>query len=280
MGLELKTDAGARHCMIDVDWSVQEAGDVALVAAVVENAAPTPRRVVADPRIDGAVLPPRRRGLPERGWSDGEFAGVVPAEGRLSIGFACRGTLDDPPVVVADEGRASRGASHVSQGYESRASQGGEHTARARDTTPTEVLRDLGSPVPPRDAVPDAVVGARSSEPRRNVTPPDRVARVEPRGTISTDAGASPDVPEPVGDWLDGVATRVDLAERLAERRNLDGAATAVEAVGGLAGVERLVDALGADEAALRAVADRATELAGATERREDVPVDAYRQLA
>lgn len=296
--------------MIDLDWRVHETDDVALVAAVVENEAPTPRRIVLDPRIDGPVLPPRRRGLPERGWTDEGFAGVVPAEGRLALGFASRGELEDPPVAVVDGGRASRD---------------GATAAGADDPTPTAVLRNLGSPIPPRDAVPDGVTGwgssladrsgssvvelseasheqsesshersgssrEQSASSREHCSPSSRDRRSEaPRGRgISTgspgpgerDCPATRGLPDTVVDWLDDVATRVDRADRLVEGRTLEEAATAVEAAGGLAAVERLVDALGADQAALRAVADRATELADDCERREDVPVDAYRALS
>lgn len=251
--------------MIDLDWRVHETDGVALVAAVVQNAAPTQRRIVVDPRIDGAVLPPRRRGLPERGWSDEGFAGVVPAEGRIALGFASRGELEDPPVAVLDEGRAP---------------QEGTTASRADGTTPTDVLRNFGSPVPPRDAVPNGSLESGSSRDRRSGGYHVRGAVNEPPETTRSDGLGAREIPAPVIDWLDDVASRVDRAERLAKDRDLEGAATAVESVGGIAAVEQLVEALGADEAVLRAVADRATELADASEIREDVPVDAYRQLA
>lgn len=267
--------------MIDVDWRVQEIDGVTLVAAVVDNEAPTPRRITVEPCTDEAVLPPRTRGLPERGWSDEEFTGVVPADGRLAVGFACRDVLDEPPVVVDDRGRASGDS---------------ESVAGAGDPPPTDVLRSLGSPVPPRDAVPNGAEGMASSsadqfesprtksprlpDDRRVEVPSDLPTAPEPSDDRSPNYPGTRGVPSSVTNWLDDVAIRADQAERLAQNRSLDGAAMAVEAVGGVAGVEQLVDDLEADETALRTVADRVTALADACERREDVPMDAYRELA
>lgn len=292
--------------MFDVDWRVHETDDVALVSAVVESTAPTPRRIVVDPRIDGTVLPPRRRGLPERGWRDEAYVCTVPAEGRLALGFACRGELEDPPVAVVDEGRVSRDGEHQAEAGKLPLAV----RADTDDLTPTAVLRDLGSPVPPRDAVPTDAQSrdAVSTDARARETVSKEAQSLDTvlkgvRGSGPTGdrrSGAHPDqdeddgspepadparrgtraVPDPTTDWLEAVATRVDRAERLATDRDLEEAVVAVETVGGIAGVERLVDALEADEAALRAVADRATELAGACDVREDVPVEAYRQLS
>lgn len=71
--------------------------------------------------------------MPEAGWTDEGFAGVVAAGERLPLGFAAGGRAPDPPVEVVEEGRAD--------------GNGG-------GPSPTELLRDLGSPAPPRDAVP------------------------------------------------------------------------------------------------------------------------------
>lgn len=293
--------------MLDADWRVHDVDGAVLVAVVVESAAPTPRAVSVTSRLDGAVMPPRRRGLPEPGWSDRGFEGVVPAAGRLAIGFACRGAPVEPPVEVVDAGRVE------------------EDAATAAERSPTDLLRDLGSPAPPRDAVPSAPSAAVPSVPSTAVgtgSEPDVDVATEPtvdgavdpadaraedadvdspppsgsgrtgdagRETTGTGApsatwapggGGEPPVPGQVGNWLDNVASRVDRTERLAAARDLDAAATAVEDAGGLDAVEALLGDVADDEAALRAVVDRATTLVEACRVRDTVPVEAYRRLA
>lgn len=211
--------------MFDARWRVHElegappAGpdeDAALVAVVVESETPTPRAVHVVPQVDGSVHPPRRQGMPAPGWADGRFEGVVPAAGRLSVGFAA-GDPGDPPVAVVDRGRAD--------------GTGGE------DPSPTDLLRALGSPAPPRDAVPD---GAETTRP----TGSDDCDPDERQAGAAEARDHRP--PAPVTDWLDAVDARVDGA---------------APADGGPP------TALAADEAALRAVASRASALATACRR-------------
>lgn len=177
--------------MLDVDWDVydvagprpaaedEEGG--ALVAAVVVNDAPVARRIRLSARTEGPLHPPRRRGVPEAGWTGDGFEGVVPAGGHLALGFAAAGPVPTPPIEVVDRGRASGDAGMVG-GFGitggARDSGGGEASAGAGDTggagsggasgqsepTPTDLLRELGSPAPPRDAVPDPEADAAASE--------------------------------------------------------------------------------------------------------------------
>jgi len=162
--------------MLDLHWDVHELAErppaaerddppstTSLVAAVVESDAPTARRVRVRSRFEGPVLPPRRRSVPEAGWCEDGFVGVVPAGGRLALGFAAGGPAVDPPVVLDDRGRAR------------------EDAERAREDdveegpSPAELLRELGSPAPPRDAVPasgeDAAAGAACEEPVARPSP-------------------------------------------------------------------------------------------------------------
>lgn len=208
--------------MLDAAWTVHETGDVVLVEAVVENTAAVARNVGVQPVVEGPVMPPRRRGVPESGWDDGDVQTVVPAHDRLAVGFATTGDPADPPVEVVDSGRASQGPSED----------------RADGPSPTDVLRDLGSPAPPRDAVP------------RNEAPDGRPADAptERPAQVPTEPSAGPTstrVPGAVASWLDEVAARMLRSER----------------------PER---AVAADVAALRAVADRAATLAAADEEYDD----------
>lgn len=145
---------------------------MSLVAAVVRNETPVPRRVRLHSTAGAPVLPPRRRGVPESGWREDGFAGTVPAEGRLPLGFAVGGTPPEPPVSVQDRGRAD--------------------VDDEGDPTPTELLRDLGSPAPPREAVPGGDAGGEQAACETSEAAPAR----DP-------------VPTHVAAWLDAVADRI-----------------------------------------------------------------------
>ncbi|MEF8856707.1 MAG: hypothetical protein V5A16_04730, partial [Haloplanus sp.] len=136
---------------------------------------------------------PRRAGVPESGWDDEGFAGVVPADGRRSLGYACPAPAKRPPVSVVDEGRAD--------GDES------ETTAVA--------VRELGDPRPPSDAIP----GGHSAGGGENRT-----------RSSAGDAGADA-VPPAVESWLAAAEERIERGERLTDA-SVDAATTALEADG------------------------------------------------
>lgn len=166
---------------MDADWSVtglDGRDDVRLVTVELRNPDPVDRRVRVDNRLDGPVLPPRRAGVPDPGWDRDGFTGVVPAGGRLPVGYACPAPPRRPPVSVVDEGRAA-----------------GEPT----DDTAAAAVRGLADPRPPADAVPDADVTESDPEAGSQADgPPDPVTswlttverRIE-RGERLTDASVS-----------------------------------------------------------------------------------------
>jgi len=122
---------------MESEWSATSLDgrdDVVLVTVDLRNPSAVDRRVRVTNRLDGPVLAPRRAGVPEPGWDDDGFGGVVPADGRLSLGYACPSPMRRPPVSVVDEGR--------SDGEEE------DRTAAA--------IRGLGDPRPPGDAIPKA----------------------------------------------------------------------------------------------------------------------------
>lgn len=249
--------------MLDADWRVHDTEGPTLVAVVVANAAPTPRRVRVRSLLDAPVLVPQRRGLTESGWDDEGFEGVVPADATLPLGFAADAPPADPPVEVDDRGRAEEDP------------DGGP--------SPADVVRALASPAPPSDAVPstgravaESACDASETAPGIHVDEGDG-----PQGDAGLDGAQGDDpVPPPVADWPEGVADRVDRAATLAAADDVDGAAAAVDAAGGLAAVEALIATLATDEAALRAVAERASATADDCGVRSDVPLAAYRRLA
>ncbi|MFB6106621.1 MAG: hypothetical protein ABEJ70_06580 [Halobacteriaceae archaeon] len=141
------------HC----DCQTDHRDGVTLVTCVVHGD-DRPRRVHVANRLDGPVHPPRRGGRPVPGWDASGYRGVVPADGTLALGYATPAPPADPPAELAWSG-----------------------PAEATETGPADVLRDLGDPRPPRDAVATA---------DRVRTPPD-----------------------PVTAWLDDVRRRVDAGE-------------------------------------------------------------------
>lgn len=274
---------------MQTDWTVTERGGVCLVRVLVENPAPVARRVSVSNRLDGPVMPPRREGVPERGWTDDGFEGGVPAEGRLALGYACPAPAARPPVAVEVRGRVDPGDG-----------------ADSPDATPEAAVRRLGTHAPPADAVPvpstDAGAGAGADADRPATDPPDDAPQSGPDASPETpdtaradsatapdtdvDAAGAPDaptptdgaVPEDVAAWLAAVETRVDRADRL-DGASVAAATAVLREAGGLEAAAALPDRLSADAAALRAVARRADSLADRAES-ADVPVDALRRLA
>lgn len=102
-------------------------------------------RVTVESRL-APVWPPRRDGVPIAGWSGERFETAVPAGERVAVGFATPAEPVGPPVEIVDRDRGA--------------------VSSADDATPSDVLRALGDPSPPRDAVPEpgSAVGDRTSE--------------------------------------------------------------------------------------------------------------------
>jgi len=253
-------------------YRVTAADGLSLVRIVVCNPAPVDRRVRIDNRLDGAVLAPRREGVPEAGWDDAGYCGTVPAGDSLTLGYACEAPPVRPPVAVSGRGRPDE--------------------ADADDApSPAAVVRRLGSPAPPRDAVP----GPAATAPRgdRDRSPSALPAPAAEAGTTASETEGSPadegsaDEPSRPSEhgthaaavaWLDSVEARVELGERLTGA-SLAAATDAVDDAGGLAAVDDLPETLAADAARLAALAERAERLAARADE-TDVPVAALERLA
>jgi len=127
--------------MVDLDWRVEAHAGVSLVELTVTNPDRTARRVRIANRLDGEVWPPRREGVPEAGWDDGGFEGVVAAGGRRALGYASPAAAAEPPADVVWSERAG-------------ASEPGDRSAPSGvEATPEGVVRALGAARPPADAV-------------------------------------------------------------------------------------------------------------------------------
>ncbi|WP_436925445.1 DUF7857 domain-containing protein [Halosimplex amylolyticum] len=217
--------------MVTLDWSLERSDGVTLVGLVV--AAERPCRVRIENRLEGPVWPPRRRGRPADGWEDGVFTGEVPAEGRLTVGYATPASPADPPAEVVETEPAS-----------DREREGVDQTARASPvpavgSTPADVVRALGDPVVPRDSVPvpeiphaepegspGASAGGDRSGPsvhRERVDEPNAAnERPRPESQQSDRAETTEErveasrlvVPSGVRAWLADVEARLDAGER------------------------------------------------------------------
>jgi hypothetical protein len=136
--------------MVNLDWCVESRAGVTLVELTVENPTEVARRVRVANRLDGPLWPPRREGVPEAGWDDGGFEGVVPPGDRRALGFASPSTPTssappaspaEPPVELVWTERAGR-------------TERPENTESTVEATPEGVVRALGDARPPADAVP------------------------------------------------------------------------------------------------------------------------------
>lgn len=239
---------------VDLDWRVEPQAGVALVALVVANPTPAPRRVRVANRLDGPVHPPRREGVPEAGWDDGGFEGVVAPGATRPLGYACPAEPAEPPVEVVWTERAAA----TERGYGGKAEDAvaDEPTAIDDDPTPESVVRALGTARPPADAVPTGAPASGTAGPSDADAP-------------ATDtASADADLPDPVASWLAGVAER-------ATRRNDGTPAPTDDDRAALAAAARRIEALrhpGADAPTPEEANVATAEEAGP---REPVPAEA-----
>lgn len=120
--------------MVELDSRVRRYGEVTLVEVVVENDDEVPRRVRIASELDGAVWPPRTKGLPTAEWDGETLAVSLDPDERRSFGFASPAPPADPPVRIDEERAVADGGATV---------------------TAADVVRTLGDPRPPRDAVPE-----------------------------------------------------------------------------------------------------------------------------
>lgn len=178
--------------MVTLDWETERTDGVTLVRLYVTSE--YRRRVRVENRLDGPVWPPRREGQPAAGWDGDAFEGVVTPADRLVVGYASPAPPADPPAEVVSEepvdpetpagpagtegfdpvgadGRlaatdggsggstavAATGPNPTTGGSGGQFGTGGDGSGSetpADDPTPEAVVRSLGDPVVPREAVP------------------------------------------------------------------------------------------------------------------------------
>lgn len=247
--------------MVTFDCSASHHDGVTLVTAHLRGLE-APTRVTVRNCLDGPVWPPRSEGVPEAGWTGTGFSGVL-APGSHALGYATPAQPEGRPAELADAVAVPE-ADPVEE----------------RSDRPADVVRELGDPSPPADAVPAAEGGAADTPPDTNTVSDGERAQRPPSECVAGDdpeGDHTAQLPPAVGPWLAEMERRADAAEALAAVETLPEATGAVRDAGGLAEVRALADA--DDERRLRLVARRADRLAdrraGAT-----IPVEALTALA
>jgi hypothetical protein len=195
--------------MVSLDWTTTHESGVTFVTCLLDAGDAT-RRVRLRNELAGPLWPPRRQGLPEAGWTDGGFDGVV-GPGTHALGYATPAPPADPPVTVVTNERVD--------------------ADERIENSPAAIVRELGDPTPPREALPRAGVGD------------------------AADASApAAHVPPAVRSWFADVRERVERAESGDELGCGDEPARTTDR-------EDRASTLAADERALAAVADRTRSL-------------------
>ncbi|MFB6083745.1 MAG: hypothetical protein ABEJ94_05825 [Halorientalis sp.] len=260
--------------MVTLSCTASRENGVTLVTGRVENSGDA-RRVQLTSRLDGPLWPPRRRGVPAEGWDDEGFECVLAAEEVRPIGVASPAPPADPPLAVAE----TEPVDADDDGVEPRVA------VPAVESTADGVVRALGVPRPPRDAVPtpDVDGDTRSSPPRGADSDPTGSDDPEPTAAVAdTDSdgggadrssGGAHSDGESLAATLDAVAARVEAADRLSETARVPAATAALRAAGGVAGARELDAQLSRDAERLSRLAARVSDLADRAEA-ATVPVE------
>jgi len=277
-----------RPTPVALDADATRLDGVALVTCRLHNRTTTARAVRLRDELAGETLPPRRDGVPERGWDGDTYTTVLPPETTHAVGYASPtdGPLPDSPaalVAVGDPG-----------------------TLADTDDRVGHARRELADWAPPEDVVGQRAVadgGTPDGETTRDdETTGDGTARGEEttaRGSCrpSTTRRAGGDTVAPVpaqcsdsparGSFADGTLPTVVTAYLDAAAERIDRAAATADGVQAATDALRdshhtpvtLEQAVARDEAALRALADRAATLADRADS-VTVPVDSLRRLS
>jgi hypothetical protein len=263
-----------------------ESETVALVRLRLQNPAPVAQHVSVQNSLSGPVLFPRRKGVAEAGWDREGFAGAVAAESERALGYACPAPVRTPPITLRE--------------VEDR-SDGRVAESTADRTTPEAVVRTYGDSAPPAGVTHGVGrAGIQRGEDRRQPRPggvesmsepsdgkstPDAKSKVNAKSTPDTNAtaltaGADPlsTPPTAVCRWLDRIEGQIGRAEALDDPTVPEATGILAES-GGLDAALDEADELSTAAVQLRALAERANELAAQADAVE-VSEQSLRRLA
>jgi hypothetical protein len=243
--------------MATLDWHVTDEGGVTLVSLLVTSE--RTQRVRVENCLDGPVWPPRSQGVPEAGWDGEAFEATVAAGDRLVAGYASPAEPAEPPAQLVPAGEDEA----------------------AEMPGPREVIRTLGDPRPPRDAVPSDgdEVGTIAGGSNEDRMAENGLALSAPAAGGRQPAESRPRNADGLEAWLDGVRDRLDAAEKLARVTSVEEATEAVASVGGAEDLATLQGRLEADRERLETLATESESLAARIDGVE-VPVETLQQLA
>lgn len=127
--------------MVSVQTTTATRGDITLIGGIVDTRSVTggvdAYRVTMTVHFDGDVwVPPAKRSQ----WEPPQLSVVVPRNQRVGVGLAGRGSAGAQPLSVETVTPA---------------------TSADTSPTPEELLRRLGDPGPPTEALPDVPQGGR-----------------------------------------------------------------------------------------------------------------------
>jgi len=138
--------------MVNVSVRTSRRAGVTFAHVVVENPSGERQRVRLAVACDGAVWPPRRRGVPEAGWDADGVTVTVAAGGVRGVGFA---TPADAVDVERVETTARGGVTDRARGTRSGDSSGSTTGAAVDESSRVDgVVRALGAFAPPLAATP------------------------------------------------------------------------------------------------------------------------------
>jgi len=235
-----------------------------------------PCRVRVENCLDGPVWPPRDGGVPAAGWGEGGFETTLAADETRPLGYATPAAPADEPMCVVettavDPDRADEFGSR------------GDVPSVAAE--PDAVVRELGDPCPPRDAVPlpdvPAETDGAAETPNEHADgsadgPETRAGAVADEATAHGRSETGPAAA--LTDLFAGVEERLDVAERLSGETTLAAAAATVTGAEEFDGLGDVADRLAADADRLRRIERRAAALAERAET-ADVPTETVARL-
>ncbi len=197
--------------MVELTWTTTHRGGVSLVAGVIDDQATVSGvkayRVRVAVHAQGTVWKPKRD--TKSHWVDGAIEAILPAGQIRGIGAASPETFAEPPLEITAVEPA---------------------TEADRPTTPQDILRVLGTPTPPRAALPtpgtdkwDTDTPARTSRAAKTQTQPSATPATETH-TPSSAADAAQSIPPGFAAWFDTVETRIaQQAVSPTDRQRLSG---------------------------------------------------------
>lgn len=226
--------------MATLDWDLTRTGEVTLVELAVGSE--FDQHVCIESQLT-PVWPPRRQGVPQRGWDGSTFEGTVSQDSELVFGYASPAEPAEPPATITATEPPSA-----------------DETVRPRD-----IVHTLGDASPPRDTF-GRTHSEKSERPpvTQESTETDQATQVETEPRQGSEHGTDTEHQQPREPtaWFDAVESRVTTTEQLARTTDAGEVRAAVDELGGIEDIRALQAQLNADRRRLTEVQQRSETLA------------------